>query len=421
VNRLAAGGPCHNVAGILRFRGELDTDAVARATTEIVRRHEALRMTFPDVAGRPVARVHPPAPVSLSIVDLRAGGETDLHAMVRDLAWRGFDLAEGPLQRAGLIRTADDEHVYYVVVHHIVFDGTSMGNYFRELTTLYGAYATGRPSPLPEVALQYPDLATWQAEQLDAGTWDGDLRYWRDRLSGTVPLVDVPDGYPFTSATQQRRGQVASVVDADRTRALARLAAERGATLSMLLLAAFEAALHLVDEVTRFHVATPVANRARPERRDTIGFVANTLLLAADLSGDPTYLELVDRTSKTVLDGYTHAEPPLESVLDGLLPGTATPALRVAQAMFNMQEAPERGGVEVAGVAVTPADTPDTWARYPITLFVSQSTELALVFVYDSVLFGAEWACSVSDTLHRIVESAVDGEDVPLSALWKEM
>ncbi|WP_027644813.1 non-ribosomal peptide synthetase [Salinispora oceanensis] len=418
LERLAPGGSCYNVAGIIRLRGVLDVDAMSRATTEIVRRHEALRTTFPEVDGVPMVRVQPPGPVRLSVVDLGvAGGESALRAAVRELALTGFDLANGPLVRVGLLRISPVEHVHYLVVHHIVFDGWSMATYLRELTVLYQAFVEGRPSPLPEPPLQYGDLATWQAEQVASGAWDDDIGYWRAQLAGATPIVRIPDGYPFISEAHRNRGQRMCTIDAEVTRRLAERAADIKATPSMMLMAAYQVALHVTCGAVNFHVAMPVANRISPETDHMIGFVANTLLIRADLSGDPTLSELAHRTRETLLDGYAHADAPLEDVVRRLLPDAATPDLLLAQAMFNMQEV-ALASVEAGALALEAADTADVWSRHPVALFVNQEpTATRLHLVYDSALFDGEWADRFTVTLRAAVDAIAGGRDDRVGAL----
>ncbi|WP_405113437.1 amino acid adenylation domain-containing protein [Micromonospora sp. NBC_01405] len=418
---LAPGNACYNVAGIFRIQGALDIGALTEATTEIVRRHESLRTVFPDLDGEPAVRSHPPAPVALSVDGLGTAPQSALTERLRAVVQRGFDLANGPLWRVGLIRVSHQEHFFFLVAHHIVFDGHSMGNYYRELTELYRAFSSGLPSPLTPVPLQYPDFANWQRAQLEAGTWDSDIAYWRSQLAEAVPLIKLPDGYPFTEDRYQRRRHHAKPLGEQRTRSLLRLAARTQATPSMLLMAVFQAALFLSFGQEAFHVATPIANRARPERNDMIGFVANTLLLRADVTADLTMSELLTRVRASLLDGFAHAEPPLESVCDSLAEYTSD--VQLAQAMFNMQEAPEDGG-GIPGLTITPVDPPDAWSRYPIALFVTQrSSDIDLHLVYDSVLLDTEWAERTVRTVDRLIDSVLDGDsgaDVPISLFSKE-
>ncbi|WP_117670140.1 non-ribosomal peptide synthetase [Micromonospora sp. MW-13] len=421
---LAPGNACYNVAGIFRICGDLDIAALTDAITEIVRRHEALRTVFPDLDGEPTVRLHPPAPTALSVDDLGTEPQSMLTERIHAVVQRGFDLANGPLWRTGLIRLSRQEHVFFLVAHHIVFDGHSMGNYYRELTELYRAFSSGLPSPLTPVPLQYPDFATWQRAQLEAGTWDSDITYWRNQLAEAVPLIRLPDGYPFTEDRYQRRRHRAKPLGEQRTRNLLRLAARSQATPSMLLMAVFQAALFLAFGQEAFHVATPVANRARPERKDMIGFVANTLLIRADVTADLTLSELLARVRASLLDGFAHAEPPLESLRGSLAEFTSD--VHLAQALFNMQEAPDDGG-GIPGLTITPVDPPDAWSRYPIALFVTQRpSDIDLHFVYDSVLFDPEWADSTVRTVDRLIDSVLDGDgddnraDLPISVFSKD-
>jgi amino acid adenylation domain-containing protein len=418
---LAPGNTCYNVAGVFRLHGELDVASLTGALTEIVRRHASLRTVFPELDGEPVVRTHPPAPVVLPVDDLGTEPPSALTERVRAAVRRGFDLANGPLWRTGLIRLSPQEHVLHLVAHHIVFDGHSMGNVLRELTELYRTFSAGLPSPLAPVPLQYQDFATWQRVQAEAGTWDPEIAYWRARLADAAALIELPDGYPYTEDRYQRRGHRAKPLGEERTRRLLRLAARVRATPSMLLMSVFQAALSLSFGRETFHVATPVANRARPERKDMVGFVANTLLIRADVTADPTLSTLLTRVRAGLLDGLAHAEPPLESVYEGL---SAFPSdVHFAQALFNMQEAPDDGG-GAPGLTITPVDPPDAWSRYPVALFVTRRpADIDLHLVYDSALFDGEWEDSTARMIDRLIDSLLDGDHgahVPISRFSKD-
>ncbi|MEU4776728.1 amino acid adenylation domain-containing protein [Micromonospora sp. NPDC023633] len=411
---LAPGNACYNVAGIFRMRGGLDVAALTDATTEIVRRHDSLRTVFPELDGEPAVRTHPPAPVILPVEDLETEPPDALTERIREVVHRGFDLADGPLWRAGLLRLSAQEHVFFLVAHHIVFDGHSMGNFYRELTASYRAFSSGLPGALAPVPLQYPDFATWQRTQLESGTWDSDITYWRKQMAGGAPLITLPDGYPFTEERYQRRGHRVGTLGEQRTWDLLRLASRTQTTPSMLLMAVFQAALFLSFGQESFHVATPVANRARPELKDMIGFVANTLLLRADVTADLTLPELLTRVRASLLDGFAHAEPPLESVRESLTD------VHLAQALFNMQEGAD-DGAGIPGLTITPVDPPDAWSRYPIALFATQRpSDIDLHLVYDSVLFDPGWADSTVRTVDRLIDSMLDGDNVPISVFSKD-
>ncbi|MGX4657961.1 amino acid adenylation domain-containing protein [Micromonospora sp. SCSIO 07396] len=419
---LAPGGPAFNVTGLLRLRGRLDVPALERAMTEVVRRHEPLHTRFPLVEGEPTAVVSDAAPVGLP-VDPVAPGE-DPHQAVRErlrLAARsGFDLIRGPVFRVGLIRVDDQEHYLYLVVHHIAFDGWSMRNFVTELTSLYEMFADGRSQPLPALATRYRDVVAGQLAQLRAGAWAKDIDYWRGRFVGASRLIDLPAGYPITSQRHQHRALRRLVLDAHRTRRLLQVAAEHRATPSIALLTAYQVALFQAFREPVFLVATPVANRVRPEVAELIGFVANTHLLRADMSGDPTLTDLLQLTRDTVLDAYTHDGPPLEAILDGLShQDDHTPDLRLAQVMFNMQEALVES-VKVGRLTVEPADTADAWARYPVALYATRRSEqIELLFVYDCVRFHQDWADTLMTVLDSALVSMMDYRGPSVSALCR--
>jgi amino acid adenylation domain-containing protein len=313
-------GLIDHVPAAFRLEGELDTGALGAALTEIVRRHEALRTSFPLHEGRRVQRIHPPRPVDLPIENLSLLDEelrTEICSLrTRETALAPFDLEAGPLLRTLLLRLGDREHVLVLVCHHMVFDQWSAGIFTRELSQLYAAFASGRPSPLAELALQYADFSAWQRGALAGETLDAAIRDWRRRLAGAVPLA-----LPVRSRPADAVGPTASEtfsLSAETSRALQEICRERRATPYMLPVAAFKIAL---AEATGQHdivVRTPIANRTRTEIEPLIGFFPNELVLRTDLTGDPSCLEVLDRVRNTMLEAYLHQNVPFEAVVRAL-------------------------------------------------------------------------------------------------------
>ncbi|HVR97698.1 MAG TPA: amino acid adenylation domain-containing protein, partial [Thermoanaerobaculia bacterium] len=391
LDQLDPGNHVNNIFRAQVWHGPLDVAALQRALTEIVRRHESLRAVFPTVDGEARQRVTPAAEVPLPVEDLsgyraetrRGRAQERAHAESR----HAFDLANGPLFRAGLLRLAPEEHVLLLGMHHIVSDGWSMGLLFRELTVLYRAFAGGLTSPLPELPLQYPDFAAWQRDKLAGSALDAGLVFWRERLAGADTVLELPADRP-RPALESFRGAIHlfSVPEAD-ARRLAALGREAGATTFMTLLAAYEVLLHRVTGQADFLIGTPVAGRDRAEVEELIGFFANTLLLRARLTASPTFREVLARVRRDTLEGYGQADVPFERIVEELRPERHLSHNPLFQTMFALQNQPG-GAVELPGLDVEPLSVDRGLAKLDLTLEMAETAEgLEGYFEYNTDLF----------------------------------
>ncbi|HEU0298364.1 MAG TPA: amino acid adenylation domain-containing protein, partial [Longimicrobium sp.] len=312
IDQLEPGSAAYNVPLALELRGPLDTAALERALGEIVRRHEPLRTVFAVRDDRPVQVIHPFAGFPLSLVDLTALAGEERHAeagrRIAGEARRPFDLATGPVLRATLLKEGDGEHTLVLVFHHIVTDAWSAGIFFRELAALYQAFTLGGDPPLPDLAVQYADFAAWQRGWLRGEALEKQAGFWRRRLAGAPAVLALPTDRP-RPAVQDVSGALVAFLLPPGTAAAARALAKReGATLFMVLLAAFQAVLHRWSGEEDVVVGTPIANRTRPELEGLIGFFDNTLALRTDLSGDPSFAALLGRVREGTLEAYAHQD-----------------------------------------------------------------------------------------------------------------
>ncbi|MGV9372155.1 amino acid adenylation domain-containing protein [Micromonospora tulbaghiae] len=329
MDQLAPGEAAYHIAVPLRVRGPLDVDALRAALTGLAERHESQRTRFPaDADGRPTVVVADTADVPLTVVD--APDEAAAQALVDAAAAEPFDLANGPLLRALLIRLTAEDHVLFLAQHHIVGDGWSVDVLLRDLITLYRG---GEPPALP---IQYGDFAVWEAQELDGPQARAHVDYWKQRLAGITPL-ELPLDRP-RPATQTYRGDfVEFQLDPAATEALNTLTRDSGGTLFMTLLAAYQVLLARHSGQDDFAIGASVAGRSAPELENLVGMFINMLPLRADLGDDPTFTELLERTRRTVLDGFEHAEVPFAKVVHELgLPRDVSRS-PVFQAMFVLQ------------------------------------------------------------------------------------
>ncbi|HEX7240350.1 MAG TPA: amino acid adenylation domain-containing protein, partial [Longimicrobiaceae bacterium] len=324
IDRLEPGSAAYNMPFPLRLGGGLHPGALEHALSEVVRRHEALRTRFPVVDGEPVQHVDPPRPVPIPRVDLRGAAperrEGELARLAAEEARRPFDLAAGPLLRATLVRLDDAQHALLFTLHHVVSDGWSMGVLVRETFEAYAARVEGRAPALPGLPVQYADFAVWQREWLTGETLERQLAYWRERLTGAPPVLDLPTDRARPAQRAGRGAWCALRVEPALTEGVRALSRREGATTFMTLLAAFSTLLARYSGQTDVVVGTPIAGRGRGETEGLIGFFLNTLALRVDLGGDPAFRDLLGRVRETTLGAYAHQDVPFERIIEEVQP-----------------------------------------------------------------------------------------------------
>ncbi|HYR09511.1 MAG TPA: condensation domain-containing protein, partial [Longimicrobium sp.] len=336
LDRVQGAGEIYNLRWALRFSGALDARALERALGEVVRRHETLRTTFAEVDGAPMQVIAPFEGFTLPVEDLPGAGEVEVRqASARD-AREPFDLAAGPLFRARLLRTAAEEHVLLVSMHHVVGDAWSRDVFFGELAALYAAFREGRPSPLAEPPVQYAEFAAWQRERLAGGALAPQLAWWTERLADAPALLELPADHPRPAVRTHRGAKHGVRLPPELRERLAALGRREGATLYMVLLAAFQVLLAKYAGTGDVVVGTPVAGRDHQEVEGLIGFFVNTLVLRTDLSGDPPFREVLRRTRATVLGAFQHQEVPFEKLVAQLPPERAPGHSPLFQVMFTL-------------------------------------------------------------------------------------
>ena len=326
LDRLAPGLPVYNMPALLRLPGPVDEAALERALAEIARRHEVLRTVFPVSGDGPVQRVLPTG-FPFSVVDLP---ESEARHFAEAEARRPFDLTQGPLARALLLRTGGEARRLLLVFHHIVFDGWSTGVLLGELTALLGS------APLPEPRLQYADYAAWQRSWLTGDVLERQLAWWRERLAGAPLALDLPADRP-RPAVQSFRGAVLPV---DLPGDLRNLARRQGATPFMVLLAALSAFLHRVTGQDDLVVGAALANRGRAEIEGLLGFFVNALPLRSNLADDPPFSALLARTRTEALGAYDHQDVPFERLVLEVAPRRDLSRSPLFQVMLALQSAP---------------------------------------------------------------------------------
>jgi amino acid adenylation domain-containing protein/FkbM family methyltransferase len=361
IDQLQPGTANYNLAMPLRAEGRLDLALLGRTLSEVVRRHEALRTRFETVAGRCVQVIDPPRPVRLPLVDLSAlplpAGQGEALRLAGRDAQRPFDLGRDELLRIAVLRldAAATEHAVLFTLHHIISDGWSNGVMVREVMALYEAFAAGRPSPLPELPIQYADFAIWQREWLRGGELQAQLGYWRDQLAGAPQVLALPQDRP-RPVLQTSLGASRPIALPERLSAVVHgLCRQEGATPFMVLLAAWAVLLGRIAGQQDLLLGIPIAGRNRGEIEDLIGLFVNSLVMRTDLSGAPGFAELVGRVRRVALDAYAHQDLPFERLVEELAAERDLAHSPLFQVMFSLQNAPVHR-LAIPGLTLSPLE-----------------------------------------------------------------
>ncbi|WP_371507681.1 amino acid adenylation domain-containing protein [Bradyrhizobium sp. ORS 285] len=415
VEQLGLSNGGYNVSAAVRLTGKLDVDALSAALSEVVRRHESLRTRFAGRGDSAVQLIDPPWPVVLSpeAVATEDAARQRLVALMQ----QPFDLAQDRLLRVALLQLSPDMHVLALSIHHIVSDGWSMGVLVGEIETLYAAFCAGRPSPLPELPIQYADYAVWQRRWLEETALQRQLEYWTVQLAGAPGSIELATDRPRPAVPSFRGAVHRLTVDQACTAALTRLARQDGATLFMVLLAAFDVLLSRWSGQNDVVVGTPVAGRTRIETERLIGFFVNMLALRCDLSGARTFRDVLRQIKATALDAYAHQDLPFEKLVEALHPVRDLSREPVFQVVFALQNMPQRAS-GLPGLTLEPFEAEAVTAKFDLELAMSEVGDgLQATLTYATDLFDAATIARLADHFVRLLQEIAARPDARLSKL----
>jgi hypothetical protein len=421
LNLLEQGNPAYNVYRAVRITGPLDREALRRGLEEVVRRHEILRTAFPAVDGQPVAVLKPPRELSLPVTDLGDFPPARRAAAVRRLgvgeAGRGFDLAGDFLLRTRLLRLGEREHVLLLTTHHIVADGWSVGVLFSELGALYEAFCAGRALPLPEPPIQYTDFALWQQRRLQGEVLSRELDYWKGRFATLPPRLDLPTDRPRAARKSFRGARHFFLFPGEALDGLTALGRRESSTPFMTLLAGFVALLHRRTGQEDVAVGTPVAGRDWPEVERLIGCFSNTLVLRIDLSGRPSFRQLLLRVRDTALGAFAHRELPFEKLVEALRPprsANQTPLFQVNFRLLTTPQPPPR----LSGLELTYLEADNQRAKFDLAIELCIRPEGVGGYVeYFTDLFHPSTIARLVSDYGELLDAAARAPDTPLALL----
>lgn len=390
LQQLAPGNPFYNVSAALRLQGSLNVAALEQTFNEIVRRHETLRTTFIQVEGEPVQAIAPSLILSIPIIDLRHLLETQREADARRLAaleaQRPFDFVKGPLLRVKLLQLAETEYVLLLNLHHIIADGWSIGVLIRELAALYNACVEGKPSPLPELSIQYADFAEWQREWLQNSVLETQLIYWRQQLQD-ISGLNLPTDWARPAIPSYRGAKQSLKLSPSLNQALETLSQQQGVTLFITLLAAFKTLLYRYTQQEDIAIGSPIANRNRSEIEGLIGFFVNSLVLRTQVQGNLTFLDLLSRVKEVALGAYAHQDLPFEKIVEALQPERDLSTNPLFQVSFSLQNTPIEA-LELPGLSLSLLDVENNTAKLDLEFHLWQESDsLQVQAIYSTDLF----------------------------------
>ncbi len=421
LDQLQPGTPAYNIPAAVRLKGALNVAALEQSFQEVIKRHEALRTTFSSVEGRPVQVIISSFNFALPVVDLRKlpQGEREVEAMrlAAEEARQPFDLTKWPLLRVNLLQLDETEYLLLLTVHHIVADGWSLGVLVREVAALYEAFCAGKPSPLPELSVQYADYAVWQREWLQGEVLQAKLADWKQHLGQDFTPLQLPAKQPRPAVYSDRAEIYTFQLSEQLSEALNALSRQENVTLFVTLLAALQTLLYRYSDREDILVGTDFANRTRVETEALIGFFVNILVLRGDMRGNPTFRKLLDRAREVTLKAYDRQDLPFDKLVEELRPDRSSLQTPLFQVLFVMQNAP-MPALELAGLTLTPVEIDSGTAKFDLALFVSEAEGgIAGSWKYNSDLFDRDTIAQMSNRFETLLSSIVAQPDSRLKTL----
>ncbi|MFD4628384.1 SDR family NAD(P)-dependent oxidoreductase [Streptomyces sp. NPDC058284] len=413
-HHLQRDNPYYNIPLALRWSGRVDVAALRLALEQVVARHEILRTTFTTQNGEPHQVVAPSGTAALDTVELAPEQERQ---WALDWVDRPFDLTRGPLLRAALITTGPDRHLLILCQHHIITDGWSLNLLTKELTAFYRERLTGEPNGLPALEIQYADFADWQRDRLAGDELERQLGYWRAQLSGDLPTLELPVDRPRPAEQTFRGARVDLALPAELTEALTALGRAHRATLFMTLFAGVSALLHRYTGQDAVLMGSPVAGRDQVETEALLGLFVNTLVLRGDLSGEPTFAQLLGRVRQMCTDAFAHQDVPLDRLVEELQPDRDASRTPLFQTLFALQSGPDTERA-LPGAQLRAEALPRASTRFDLEFHLWQDGgQLRGTIVYSTDLFAEATVRGLADHLHRLLAEAVRTPERPVSDL----
>lgn len=423
-DQLRPGVPYFNIPFALRITGPLNISIFQKCINEIIRRHESLRTTFATHNKEPVQIIRPKFEMKSSFIDLSYLScdirENAAMLLAKEEAQRAFDLSNGPLIRTRIFRLSDNDHLVIFTLHHIISDGWSVGVIIREIIILFDAFSAGKHSPLPELPIQYADFALWQKEWLHGDLIEQQTRYWKKQLTGHPYIFKMLTDRPRPPILTFHCEHWSTKLSRELSNALNNICRKESVTLFMTLLSAFSLVLYDYTTQTDICIGSPISNRTRAELADLIGLFVNTLVLRIDLSGQPTFLELLRRIRKVTLEAYANQDIPFETLKDMLQPKESIDYSPLFQVMFILQTSPSAEVLKMDkyDLIFKIVDLNVTFSNLDLSVFISESIDgLEIAVEYNIHLFNNDTIVLLIEKFKGILGRIILNPNQPISIL----
>ena len=422
LDQLESNTSLYNLPAAYRLKGQLNVEALEYSINQVLHRHASLRTYFvTSDDGSPAQRILPPAPFNLPQRDLRHLPEPERELEVRRViakeGQKPFQLSSPPLLRCLLLRTGEEEHIFIITIHHIITDGWSMGVFLSELAMSYESYLEQRPAPLPELLVQCADFAVWQRNWLRGEVFDRLLDYWQKQLKGAPARLELPTDRPRPAIQTHRGAKQFASLSSQLTQSLRELSRHEDATLYMTLLACLNTLLHYYTGQNDIVVGTNVANRNRREMELLIGFFVNDLVMRTDLTGNPTFRELLGRVREVALGAYSHQDMPFDRLVDALKIERSPAHHPLFQVCFVLQNAPVTS-VEVKSLTISMLPVENPIALFDLVLTAWESGQgMPLMLEYNTDLFMQTTITRLLDLFKTLAGIVVQQPEVRLDTL----
>ena len=419
LDQLEPNSPVYNIPTALKLAGPLDVDALEKSIREIIKRHESLRTVFAEEGGKPRQIINDTVDFRLEQTDLSPLPEAHRNEELKRLAEKDalspFNLSTGPLFRAQLIKLENELHAVLFNMHHIIADGWSSGIIMNEMVQFYSAFSEGQPALLPPLEIQYPDFAFWQQNWLQGEVLKEQTRYWKEKLTGAPPLLELPTDRP-RPAVQTFNGASESIeLGAELSSALNKMSKEEGATLFMTLLASYTILLHRYSGQDDILTGTPIAGRTRSNLEKIIGFFVNTLIMRNDLSGNPEFTDLLMQVRETALGAYAHQDMPFEKLVEELQPRRDLSHSPLFQTAFVLQNIPADRAVRASDLTLEPLSAEGETAKYDLTLTMAEGADQIVGSMeYNTDLFDASTVRRMLRHFKTIMEAVTADPEIPI-------
>ncbi|ARV58502.1 non-ribosomal peptide synthetase [Nostocales cyanobacterium HT-58-2] len=411
----------YHIVKAWKLQGDLNVAVLQQSLNAIVAHHEVLRTNYTTQDGNPLQVIHQSQSVELEVIHLKDCPQTERNTQIQQLlqneAQRPFNLISDLMLRACLLELSSQEHILLLVMHHIAADRSSMSILFEQLVNLYKAFLNTKPNPLPQQPIQYADFAVWQRQWLSGQVLDNQLNYWKQQLVGANPVLELPADRPRPPIQTYRGAQQSFILPQSLSSALRALSDQEGVTLFMTLLATFQLLLYRYTNQVDILVGSVIAGRNLPELESLIGYFVNTLILRTNLSGNPSFRELLQRVRSVAMSAYAYQDLPIDKLIEEMQPERSLSYHPLFQVMFVMENTP-RQTLELPGLTLTPFNLDNVTSRFDLTLSITETEQgLQGEWKYNTDLFDAATISRMSGHFQTLLEGIVTNPEQHINEL----